>query len=58
MPYIMPITDLMTDLARTPAECYVYRKRYIQTPALQRSAMYRERHTAPLERKHQVNALL
>ena len=54
----MPITDLLTDLARTPAECYVYRKREVQILALQRSAMCRERHTAPLERKHQVNALL
>ena len=27
---------------RTPAECYVYRKRNIQSPALQRSAMCAE----------------
>ena len=28
---------------RTPAECYVYRKRYTHPPALQRSAMCPER---------------
>ena len=46
----MLIIDLLTDLARTPAECYVYRKLDVQILALQRSAMCRERHTDPLER--------
>ena len=35
----MSITDLVTDVSHTPAECYVYRKRDIQILALQRSAM-------------------
>ena len=35
----MSITDLVTDMSHTPAECYVYRKRDIQILALQRSAM-------------------